>query len=284
MEVDWVTVAAQLLNFLVLVWLLHRFLYGPLTRAMQRREERIRNRIADADAAREAAEADAARLEKERRELEERREALLREAREEAKALEKRLESELREEVAERRAAWLDELREERADFLATLREQASEGFRRLADDALRAMADEDLASRLARAFLAALDRLDEDDAARLARAAQEAGGARVVSSAPLDETLRERIGERVRARLGDAAGPDFETDADGPVGVVLRSGGETLAWTLDAYLDRFAEGLDAAFRDALPAGSEDAPDDKTEEPAPDAKTRQAAEAEAGHD
>ncbi len=36
MQIDWVTVAAQIVNFLVLVWLLKRFLYGPIMRAMAR--------------------------------------------------------------------------------------------------------------------------------------------------------------------------------------------------------------------------------------------------------
>ena len=30
MSIDWITVAAQLINFLVLVWLLKRFLYRPI--------------------------------------------------------------------------------------------------------------------------------------------------------------------------------------------------------------------------------------------------------------
>ena len=35
---DWFTVIAQIINFLILVALLKRFLYGPIIRAMERRE------------------------------------------------------------------------------------------------------------------------------------------------------------------------------------------------------------------------------------------------------
>ena len=41
MQVDWLTVAAQIVNFLILVWLLHKFLYGPIVRAMGDREAAI---------------------------------------------------------------------------------------------------------------------------------------------------------------------------------------------------------------------------------------------------
>ena len=48
MQIDWLTVAAQIVNFLVLVWLLQRFLYRPITEAMARREERIESRLSEA--------------------------------------------------------------------------------------------------------------------------------------------------------------------------------------------------------------------------------------------
>ena len=48
MSVNWFTVAAQVVNFLILVWLLHRFLYGPIIAAMDRRERRIAERLQDA--------------------------------------------------------------------------------------------------------------------------------------------------------------------------------------------------------------------------------------------
>ena len=48
MAIDWITVGAQIANFLVLVYLLKRFLYGPIVRAMERREQTIAARLDDA--------------------------------------------------------------------------------------------------------------------------------------------------------------------------------------------------------------------------------------------
>ena len=45
MLIDWFTVAAQIVNFLILVYLLKRFLYGPLIRAMDAREKRIADEL-----------------------------------------------------------------------------------------------------------------------------------------------------------------------------------------------------------------------------------------------
>jgi F-type H+-transporting ATPase subunit c len=50
MLIDWFTVGAQLLNFLILAWLLKRFLYRPILDALDAREQRIAAELADADA------------------------------------------------------------------------------------------------------------------------------------------------------------------------------------------------------------------------------------------
>ena len=50
MLIDWFTVGAQVLNFLILVWLMKRFLYKPILHAIDAREKRIATELADADA------------------------------------------------------------------------------------------------------------------------------------------------------------------------------------------------------------------------------------------
>ena len=50
MLIDWFTVGAQTINFLILVWLMKRFLYKPILHAIDAREERIAKELADADA------------------------------------------------------------------------------------------------------------------------------------------------------------------------------------------------------------------------------------------
>ncbi len=50
MLIDWFTVGAQLLNFLILVWLMKRFLYKPVLDAIDAREKLIATELADAAA------------------------------------------------------------------------------------------------------------------------------------------------------------------------------------------------------------------------------------------
>ena len=48
MLIDWFTVAAQVANFLILVWLLKRFLYKPVLTAIDEREKRIADQLQEA--------------------------------------------------------------------------------------------------------------------------------------------------------------------------------------------------------------------------------------------
>ena len=50
MPIDWFTVLVQAINFLILVWLLKRFLYKPILHAIDEREKGIATQLADVEA------------------------------------------------------------------------------------------------------------------------------------------------------------------------------------------------------------------------------------------
>ena len=50
MDINWFTVIAQVINFLILVWLLKKFLYKPILDAVNEREKKITDQLKDADA------------------------------------------------------------------------------------------------------------------------------------------------------------------------------------------------------------------------------------------
>jgi len=48
MKINWFTVIAQVINFLILVWLLRHFLYKPVLKAIDEREKKIASQLKDA--------------------------------------------------------------------------------------------------------------------------------------------------------------------------------------------------------------------------------------------
>ena len=105
MLIDWFTVAAQALNFLILVWLMKRFLYQPILHAIDEREKRIAAELADADAKKAEAQKERDEFQHKNEEFDQQRAALLTKATDEAKAERQRLLDEARKAVAAGRGA-----------------------------------------------------------------------------------------------------------------------------------------------------------------------------------
>ena len=86
MLIDWFTVGAQVVNFVILVWLMKHFLYKPILNAIDAREKRIASELADANAKKAEAEKERADFENKNKAFDDQRSALLSKATGDAKA------------------------------------------------------------------------------------------------------------------------------------------------------------------------------------------------------
>src|SRR5471032_3135105 len=77
MLIDWFTVGAQALNFLILVWLMRRFLYKPILNAIDTREKLIAAELADAAAKKAEAQKDRDEFQHKNEEFDQQRAALM---------------------------------------------------------------------------------------------------------------------------------------------------------------------------------------------------------------
>ena len=245
MQIDWLTVAAQIVNFLVLVWLLQRFLYKPITNAMRRREARIEERLAEAKSARQEAEDEAQRLKQEQNELDESKHDILEAAREEADALRERLESEIREEMEDKRAAWRDHLAEERDEFVALIRHAAGKKVLEISQKVLTDYADSDLSERVIATFADRLKSLDPDTREKLSEAAAEQGAeATVYSGAAIDSASRGKITRSLHEILSSDLDVTYREDPEMVLGVRLTIGDHSVEWSAARYLKRLEAEL----------------------------------------
>lgn len=254
MNLDWVTVAAQAVNFLILVWLLKRFLYRPVLNAMNRREQRIRDHLAEAE--RRSAEAEGTRREFEARRaaLDAERSEVLAAARREAGELREQLVEEARSETNAMRERLAGEVARERRDFLLQLRREAAEAILAQTRKVLTELADETLEQRLAQHLVRHLEELDEETRRALSRATSirvsttfEAGaGERTVLTSALDELTG-----------GDGPAPRFERDPTLLCGAAIVADGLRIDWSLDGHLDAVSRRLEEylARRDVADAG-----------------------------
>lgn len=249
MQFDWLTITAQIVNFLVLVWLLQHFLYGPITRAMERREARIADRLSEAESKRQEALSEGDKFRQQQQELEREKSDLLEEARQEAADERRSLEQRAKEEVETQKRAWLDHLAAERAAFLAALRERSTETFFRLARRALEDLASADLETAMAEGFIRRLADLDDATKEKVRQGAEDAGNRLTIESRfGLDANAKGRLTRAVHEQLGEDIEVEHTTDPDLDCGIALQANSQRVSWSLAHYLEDFEQAVVAEF------------------------------------
>jgi F-type H+-transporting ATPase subunit b len=249
MLLDPFTVGAQILNFLILVWLLHRLLYGPITRVMADRDARIQSQMDEARRLHEEATALGERHQALLAAFEEERHARQTVAREEVEAWRHTHLQAVRTEVEALRHRWVQAIAQEKRAFLHELRRRAGREVLAVTRNALRDLADASIEERIVARFLGQLDAVAPQDRDALVAAA-EADGHRVhVRTAfTLPEAEQARVTDKIRATLGAGVTAVLERDPGLVGGLELRAGGLTVAWTIDDYLSSLEAALAEAF------------------------------------
>src|SRR5271154_5563783 len=117
MLINWFTVGAQAVNFLILVWLLKRFLFKPILHAIDEREKGIASQLAQAEEKVAEAQKERDDFQHKNEVFDQQRAALLTKATDEAKAERQRLLDEARKDADALRAKRQDALRTEQRNL-----------------------------------------------------------------------------------------------------------------------------------------------------------------------
>ena len=204
MQIDATTFVLQLVNFVVLVWILHRFLYRPVLAAIDKRRAAIDKSMDDAKAVRG-----------------------------EAERLRTQFEGRLAALQAKREADWKRETEQQALD-------QAASFAARL----LGRVADPLLDERLVEVFAADLAGWPPERVDPLAEAARAAGGRVSVASAhPLSEAARARLARALSERLRIECRPEYALDEALVAGLSVAVGPWLLQANLRDELRVFAGG-----------------------------------------
>lgn len=238
MLIDWFTISAQVVNFIILVWLMKRFLYKPVLKAIDAREERIAAELADADATRAEAQRERAEFQQKNEQFDQERAALFGQVSEEAKAERQRLLGEAREAADEMTAKRLETLRSEAQDLSHTIGRRTRDEVFAVSRMALKDLAGASLEERMSEAFTQRLRALDSQGRAQLEAALRTASEPAVVRSAfelPMEQ--RADIKRALKEVFSADIALRFETAPGLIGGIELSTNGQKVAWSIDDYL-----------------------------------------------
>ncbi|HXC97942.1 MAG TPA: F0F1 ATP synthase subunit B [Verrucomicrobiae bacterium] len=251
MLIDWFTVGAQALNFLILVWLLKRFLYQPILHAIDAREKLIAGELADADAKKAEAQKEHEEFQKKNEDFDLQRAALLTKATDEAKTERQRLLDEARKEADALTARRQEGLRNDALSLNQALRRRTQQEVFAITRKALTDLATTSLEERMGEVFDRRLRELDDKAKSVLGEALKRNPEAALVRStfdlpaaqqAAIQNALNETFSAEIHVR--------FETAPELVSGIELAANGQKVAWSIADYLISLESGVSQLLKE----------------------------------
>ncbi len=243
MELNWSTFILEIINFLVLVWILKRFLYRPVLAALQQRQQKIEQKLDEA----EKLKAEGADLERQyqgrmkdwEHEKQQAREALHQEI--EAQRVDK-LEQLKQELSSEREKAAVIEQRHQ-AEVQQQYQQNAHRQGARFAASLLRKIAGPEQELQLFDLLLQAFEQLDQEQLANLRNNCESTeNNISVISAFALSDVQKKQLQEKLSELCEQSIEPEYQEDPGLIAGLRLTVGAWVIHLNIKDELKGFAD------------------------------------------
>ncbi len=251
MNINWFTVIAQVINFLILVWLLKRFLYKPILNAIDEREKKIAAQIKDADDKEAAAIKEQADFKKRNDDFDAQKKALMDRAVGDANAQRDKLLEDAKNEASTLRSSLEKAIKEkEETDALASAAKTQQQVFT-ITKNALKEIASSTLEEQSVNTFIKRLHTLNDDEKQKFIAAFTSNANTILVRSAfDLPAPQQAAMNDAVNETLGTKTTLQFTTTPDLISGIELTTNGYKLVWSFAEYVQSLQNNIAAATKD----------------------------------
>ena len=255
MHIDWFVFFAQIVNFLILVFLLKHFLYGRILKAMDEREAKIVSRYDEAGRLKDEAQKAAAASEEKNRSLTDMAQEMLNNARQEAEKSRAELTIKAREEVDQIQRRWYDALESEKKTFVENLSARSGtyvyDTIRRILMD----LADVELEQKIVNVFIRLLSQADEETLSVLKQSAITGETGILIRSAfELSADHKNTIHEALRPSIPEDFEIMYEITPRAVAGIEMMVNGYKISWNINEYISSLEESFSRLLREEIPA------------------------------
>ncbi len=242
MLIDWFTVIAQIVNFLILVWLLKHFLYKPIIHAIDVREKRISGEFAAAAAKEAEAKNQLDDLRHKNETFENQRDGLLKQATADARAERQKLLDEARTEADRLRSKRQETLEDEERALAKEIMHRIEQEVFAVARKTLTDLAEAKLEKSIIDLFIHRLHDLNSEARALIAEDLKSSSPAIVRSGFELPQSQRSAIGDALGEVFACKSQIQFETAPYLVSGIEFSTNGHRIAWNIADYLESLEE------------------------------------------
>lgn len=246
---DWFTIVIQLVNFLILVWLLKRFLYKPILRAIDEREKHIANQIKDAEKSKAEANSLMEEYRQKNADMDQQRQTMLNNIHTEIESERRKLREQTHTEIENLRTRLHETLREEQDNIGNEIKHRTQKGIFEVARKALKDLAAANLEEQMADVFIAKLKSLPVEEK-KILQAAVLKDKQRVIirSALEIPTNKRQIISDTIKMMISNNPEMIYENVPQLVSGIELKAGGYKLEWSIGEYLT----SLEASIAEVL--------------------------------
>lgn len=239
MDIDWFTVIAQIINFLILVWLLKRFLYKPVLNAIDKREKTIASQLEEAANKKREARQERETYIQKNEEFDRVHATQLEEARKRIEDETKRLYEEARQETSALRLKLEESLKQQGQELRETVKRKTKEEVFAIATKVLTDLANAELEGQIMTVFIEKIRALNETEQKDFRKALQENGGPiRIITVFEPAPHLKHQLEQAVQETTGITAEFEYFLDPDLLSGIMLETTDYQLSWSIESYLE----------------------------------------------
>ena len=244
MLIDPFTVFVQVLNFLILVLILKRFLFRPIARSMAQREKRLADELDQARKAKEKAQEELEDIKALKARIKDEESRMLQEVKNRAAALETELTASVKAAVRAKERTFVQSFEQEKRRRAEALQQEMATQVFTVANTALHDLAGRSLHASMVTHFLDMLE--NKTGSSRHSFANLFTGQDTLTVNTPFE--LNEETTHRLRALLARDFGfngkIEFRIVPNLLAGVSLSGNGHRLDWTIHRYLENLQTGL----------------------------------------
>lgn len=236
MLIDWFTVFAQIVNFLVLVWLLKFFLYKPILKVIADRQEEIAKQLNEAELKKKQAEEESLLFQNKNKEFDQQKVERDKKLNEESKQLQEHLMAEAKKDVEEQKIKWFSNLKNEKDDVFRDLSQKLKTELFSVMRKAMTDLADIDIQEPLVDVFLQRLKTIPQKEKDDLAAVLLVSPTLQIRSAFEIPEKLRIKIKTVLQEAFNKEFNIDFVVLPDLIGGIELLASAQKISWNIADY------------------------------------------------
>lgn len=241
MNINWFEIIAQMINFFILLFLLHKLLYKPVINAMEQRQEKISKDKNEADAKMKDANALIEEYENKMAGIKEKEKKILENSKDQAQEEKEALIEKYKKEAQDKGDEFLKEIQEEEENFLSEIRKSLGENALKIASNILSILSKKKLQESVFDTFVDKIKKLDADTLKDEMKSKDKT--LELIASESLSEEQKTYFEERLKEKI-DYKTINYRIDENLIVGYELKLESITIHTNIKKYLDEAEKSI----------------------------------------